>query len=77
MPSGKGLADVVFIPASRAKLPALVIELKWNRTAGGVIEQIKEKKYLSVLKPYKGNIILCGINYDEKSGKHSCEIQRA
>lgn len=77
MPSGKGLADVVFIPASSTKLPAMVIELKWNKTAGGAIEQIKKKNYFAVLHPFKGNIILCGINYDERTGNHFCEIERA
>ncbi len=75
MPSGKGIADVVFIPASLSKLPALVIELKWNKTSGGAIEQIKNKKYDSVLKPFAGNILLVGINYDEKTGKHTCSIE--
>lgn len=77
LPGGKGIADVVFIPTALAKLPALVVELKWNKTAGGAIEQIKKKKYDSVLKPFEGNIILCGINYDAKTGEHTCKIERA
>ena len=75
MPSGKGLADVVFIPASSSRLPALVVELKWNKTSGGALEQIKKKQYTAALKIYAGNIILCGINYDSKTGKHTCEIE--
>ena len=77
MPSGKGIADVVFIPAQFARLPAMVVELKWNKTAGGAISQIKEKKYAANLKPYAGNILLVGINYDDKTGKHSCLIEKA
>ena len=77
MPSGKGIADVVYIPKPMSKYPALVIELKWNKTAGGAIEQIKAKKYTAALKPFAGNIILVGINYDEKTGKHTCTIERA
>ncbi|MBQ7564687.1 MAG: AAA family ATPase [Lachnospiraceae bacterium] len=77
MPSGKGIADVVFIPASGSRLPALVVELKWNRTAGGALSQIKSRKYTAALKPFAGNIILCGINYDAESGKHTCLIERA
>ena len=77
MPSGKGIADVVFLPKSHEKLPAMIVELKWNKTAGGAIEQIREKKYNSVLKPFEGNIVLCGINYDAKTGEHTCEIERA
>ena len=77
MPSGKGIADVVYIPKPMSNYPALVIELKWNKTAGGAIEQIKAKKYTATLKPFAGNIILAGINYDEKTGKHTCTIEKA
>ena len=54
----------------------MVIELKWNKTPGGAISQIREKKYTSALKPFAGNILLVGINYDEKSGKHFCKIEK-
>ena len=77
MPSGKGIADVVYIPKPMTRYPAMVIELKWNKTAGGAIEQIKAKKYTTALKPFAGNIILVGINYDEKTGKHTCTIETA
>ena len=77
IPGGKGIADVSFIPAPMSRLPAMVVELKWNKTAGGAISQIKEKKYTAKLKPYAGNILLVGINYDEKTGKHTCLIEKA
>lgn len=77
IPSGKGIADVVFLPTPLSRLPAMVVELKWNKTAGGAISQIKEKKYTAKLKPYEGKILLVGINYDEKTGKHSCLIEKA
>ena len=77
LPSGKGLADVVFIPAPFSRLPAMVVELKWNKTSDGAIAQIKEKNYTASLKPYAGNIILVGINYNEKTGKHTCRIEKA
>ena len=47
-------------------LPALVLELKWNRIAGSAIVQIKDKNYTAVLKPFSGNILFVGIDYDEK-----------
>ena len=77
MPSGKGIADVAFIPTPLSGLPAIVVEMKWNKTAGGAIRQIKDRKYTSVLKPFAGNILLAGITYDEKKGKHSCRIEKA
>ncbi len=77
MPSGKGIADIAFIPTNRSRLPAMVVELKWNRTAGGALLQIKDREYTSKLKPFAGNILLVGINYDEKTGMHTCLIEKA
>lgn len=76
LPSGKGFADLVFIPRKRAQdKPALVIELKWNKDVKGAISQIKEKQYCKSLAEYEGNILLVGINYDVKSKKHECVIE--
>lgn len=74
LPSGKGVADVVFIPR-KATDPILVIELKWNKSDTAAIEQIKERNYPMILKNRKGKIILVGINYDEKIKAHSCKIE--
>ena len=75
LPTGKGFADMVFIPRKRfADKPALVVELKWDKSAHGAIEQIKNKQYCRSLQDYQGKIILVGINYDKKSREHSCEI---
>lgn len=74
LPSGKGVADVVFIPR-RTIDPILVIELKWNESDTAAIQQIKERKYPAILKNHKGKIILVGINYDEKTKVHSCKIE--
>ena len=38
--------------------------------------QIKNKGYVSALKEYKGNILLVGINYEKKSRKHQCRIEK-
>ena len=76
MPSGKGIADIVYIPTTLSRLPAMVIELKWNKTSGGAISQIKEKEYTAALKPYAGNLLLVGINYNDKTGEHTCLIER-
>ena len=46
LPSGKGFADIVYIPKRKfSEKPALVVELKWNRSAEGAIDQIKRKEY--------------------------------
>lgn len=54
----------------------MVVELKWNKSSEGAIGQIKEKNYPAVIKDYGGEIVLVGINYDEKTKKHSCLIER-
>ena len=53
-----------------------MIELKWNKDDKAAIGQIKEKNYSSVLQDYGGDIVLVGINYNEKTKEHSCEIER-
>ena len=76
MPSGKGRTDIVCIPRKQfAGKPALLIELKWNRTAESAVDQIKEKCYPEALKEYTGSLLLVGINYDEKTKEHSCRIE--
>ena len=76
LPAGKGFADMVFLPKRTSLNPALVLELKWDKTAEGAISQIKSKGYVSALKEYKGNILLDGINYEKKNKKHECKIER-
>ena len=67
---------MVFLPKRTSLKPALLLELKWDKTAEGAISQIKNKKYTSALKEYKGNILLVGINYEKKSKKHQCRIEK-
>nr|WP_300818561.1 PD-(D/E)XK nuclease domain-containing protein [uncultured Acetatifactor sp.] len=76
LPSGKGIADVVYLPKRRSALPALVVELKWNKSSEGAIRQVKERNYPAVLKDYGGEIVLVGIGYDAKKKAHSCVIER-
>lgn len=77
LPTGKGFADMVFIPRKKfADKPALVVELKWDKSAQGAIEQIKNKQYCQSLEDYQGSIILVGVSYDKKSRKHTCEIEK-
>jgi hypothetical protein len=77
LPTGKGFADIVFLPRkNHLDKPAIVVELKWNQSAKGAIAQIKEKNYEKALQEYQGNLLLVGVNYDVKSKKHECEIER-
>ena len=78
LPAGDGYADVVYIPLPDSDWPALVIELKWNKSAKGAIEQILDRKYPSVLENLNRNILLVGINYEKDAPdgkrKHTCKI---
>ena len=77
LPTGKGFADICLIPRKLLiDKPAVIIELKWDKSASGAIAQIKEKKYIDALSEYQGNLILAGINYDKKIKKHSCLVEK-
>lgn len=76
MPSGHGVADVVFLPKKRSRFPAMIVELKWNKTAAAALEQIRDRKYPELLLDYEGDIVLAGISYDEITKKHECRIER-
>ncbi|KAG4083357.1 hypothetical protein H8356DRAFT_1065047 [Neocallimastix lanati (nom. inval.)] len=78
-PDGHGRADVIFLPKEKNKVneEIIIIELKVNSTAKKAINQIHQKKYYNGLKKkgYNGNVLLIGINYDQKEGKYSCMIE--
>ena len=73
---GKGFADIVFIPRKKfPDKPAMVVELKWNKSAEGAISQIKNKEYCASLEEYKGDLLMVGINYNKKTREHTCIIE--
>lgn len=78
LPSGKGFADLVFIPRRNVNTPAIIIELKYEKTAESAIKQMKERNYIDGLNGYKGEVLLVGIRYDknDKNKKHTCEIEK-
>lgn len=80
LPAGNGYADIVYLPKKDSMLPALVIEMKWNKSAKGAIAQIKDKRYPDAIKGLGCDILLVGINYDKDAAagkrKHECVIER-
>lgn len=81
LPSGKGFADVVFLPRKHSDKPAIVVELKCNSNAEGAIAQIHNRQYVNVLAEYTGDILLVGINYNKDASNenykhHTCIIER-
>ncbi len=77
LPTGKGYADLVYLPKSGVNKPALLIELKFDKSAQTAVTQIKEKNYLLFFKDYKGEVLLVGINYSKDTKTHQCIIERA
>ena len=66
-----------YLCVSRPSLdkPALLAELKWDKSAEGAVGRIKKKRYVKALEAYKGNILLVRINYSKKTRKHECKIE--
>ncbi len=75
LPTGKGFADVVLIPYKNTNSPAIVVELKYKKSAESAIEQIKRKGYCDALEGFSGEILLVGISYDGEK-KHTCVIEK-
>ena len=63
-------------PIYKEDYPALLVELKWNKSAETALQQIKEKRYAESLQDYAGEILLVGINYDKKTKEHNCSIEK-
>ncbi len=59
-PSGKGFADIVFLPLPHTDKPALIIELKYDKSAATALQQIRDRKYTQALERYRGEIVLVG-----------------
>ena len=80
LPSGNGYADIVYFPKKTSNLPALVVEMKWDKSAEGAITQIKKRNYPAAIKDFGGEILLVGINYDKDAPvgerKHTCVIEK-
>lgn len=75
LPSGKGFADLTFIPRKGNDYPAMIIELKWDNAAESAIDQINDKSYIEGLKSYMGKVLLVGVNYNKTDKKHECRIE--
>ena len=77
LPAGTGYADVAFVPRRGVTLPAIIVELKYNKSVDAAIAQIYDRKYMECFKDYSGRMLLVGINYNKNSTgkKHSCVIK--
>ncbi len=77
-PTGRGFADIVFLPLPHTGKPTLVVELKYDKTVHAAIQQIKDSVYTQALENYTGEILLVGINYDKHRAEnpHRCVIEK-
>ncbi len=75
-PTGKGFADIAFIPRRYTRKPAMIVELKWDQSAQGAIQQIKDKNYAGALEEYMDCMLLVGINYNRQTKRHECVIEK-
>lgn len=44
MPTGKGYADMVFLPRKCSDKPAMIVELKYGKSTGEALRQIRESR---------------------------------
>ena len=65
----------------KLKNTAIIVELKWDKTAETAIQQIKSKNYIESLKDYRGKVVIVGISYENNAAaennykKHHCKIE--
>lgn len=79
LPAGHGFADIVFLPLpSAVGNPALVVELKYEKSATSAIRQIKDRHYTQALEGYHGELLLVGVSYrkGDKNKSHRCVIEK-
>lgn len=72
--SGKGYCDYLFYP-KKESLPAIILELKVDKSCEEALAQIREKHYMQKAESAH-DILLVGINYDKKTKKHQCKIEK-
>lgn len=70
-----GFADVVFL-LPFCKKPAVVVELKYDRSAETALQQIKDRRCAQALEGCSGEVLLVGISYDKENKPHSCVIEK-
>ena len=80
LPTGKGYADIAFLPRPNENVPAIVVELKKEQDASIALEQIRNRQYAEKLSAYSGEVLLVGINYttdpNTEYKKHTCRIEK-
>ena len=68
--AGKGYVDFLFDPL-RKNDPVIILELKYNHSPKNALKCIHERGYISRFRDHR-SILLVGINYSDRTKKHSC-----
>ena len=74
LPSGRGYADVAYLPRAGSGRPALLVELKWDQPVRAAAEQVLERDYPQVLRDLGVPILVVAVTYDAKTKEHTCRI---
>ncbi len=74
LPGGKGYADIAYLPRRASQMPALVVELKWNKPVEKAVVQIRDRGYQEALEGLDVPVLLVGVTYDPKTREHVCHI---
>lgn len=77
-PTGRGFADIVFLPLPHTNKPALVVELKYGKSVSAAMQQMKDRNYTQAFEDYAGEILLVAVNYDrdDPNKPHGCLAER-
>lgn len=77
-PAGRGFADFVFIPKPEFQnyYPALVVELKWDKSVRAALDQIRDGKYPSLLHAMQGSFCWWELTTMKKTKEHECRIEK-
>jgi hypothetical protein len=56
-------------------MPALVVELKWDKPVDSGIDQIRKTNHCKPLEHVGVPVLLVGITYDALTKEHACSIE--
>lgn len=71
---GQGIAVLVYVPNPRTAMPALVVELKRDKSQKSLIEEIQKTNRLEQLEVMGVPVLLVSITYNSKTQEHICAI---
>ena len=73
--SGKGYADMAFIPYVPNRIP-MVVEFKIDQNPERGLKQIVSNCYTDAFEDLHGPVVLVAISYNKQDKSHSCKIER-